>query len=90
MFYFKNRLMKLEKVAYNMDYTAYLDIYFMLDTAKVVSSSLALMQLQRVLSRPLYIGRTSMRSMEDQMDVIIEGLYNPGPEVIKLFYAHFS
>ena len=86
MFYFKNRLMKLEKVAYNMDYTVYLGIYFMLDTAKVVSSSLALMQLQRVLSRPLYIGRTSMRSM----DVIIEGLDNPGPEVIKLFYAQLS
>ena len=41
MLYFKNMLMKLEKVAYNMDYTVYLDIYFMLDTAKVVSSSLA-------------------------------------------------
>ena len=36
--------MKLQKVAYNMDYTVdlYLDIYFMLDTAKVASSSLAL------------------------------------------------
>ena len=33
--------MKLEKVAYNMDYTVYLDIYFTLDTAKVASSSLA-------------------------------------------------
>ena len=42
MFYLKKRLMKLEKVAYNMDYTVYLDIYFMLDTAKVASSSLAL------------------------------------------------
>ena len=43
MFYLKNWLIKLEKVAYNMDYTVYLDIfvYFMLDTAKVVSSSLA-------------------------------------------------
>ena len=34
--------MKLEKVAYNNAYIVYLDIYFMLDTAKVASSSLAL------------------------------------------------
>ena len=33
--------MKLEKVAYNMDYMVYLDIYFMVDTAKVASSRLA-------------------------------------------------
>ena len=34
--------MKLKKVAYNMDFTVYLDIYFMLDTAEVASSSRAL------------------------------------------------
>ena len=42
MFYLKNWLLKLEKVAYNMNYTVYLDVYFILDTVEVLSSSLAL------------------------------------------------
>ena len=49
MFYLQKWLMKIEKVAYNMDHTVYLDIYFMLDTAKVVSSSLALIKMQSLL-----------------------------------------
>ena len=55
MFYLQNRLMKFEKIAYNMDYTVYLDIYFMLDTAKVASSSLALSLKRSVGERQLNI-----------------------------------
>ena len=44
MFYLKKMVDEaLEKVAYNMDKTVYFDIYFMIDTAKVVSCSLVLM-----------------------------------------------
>ena len=46
--------MKLEKVAYNMDYTVYLAIYFMLDTVKVVWSSMALTCLMEACQRAVF------------------------------------
>ena len=45
MFYLRKWLIKLENVAYNMDYTVYLDIYFKLDPAKDVSPGLDLTQI---------------------------------------------
>ena len=40
--------MKLQKVACNTDYTVYLDIYFMIDTAKVASSSRHFTELAQI------------------------------------------
>ena len=53
--------MKLQKVACNTDYTVYLDIYFMLDTAKVASSSrhftLIAQCIKQSSSRPRKLGK---------------------------------